>query len=163
LFLGRFWPLLNQFLKRSAVGLWNINYRALLSISSTLNVRIFHTKVFFLAAFLVTFWLWWTYKSTFVRKICTFNIDEIDTWRDKVLDYRHYSIYTEFERRKTNCAQPPPPPTLKKSILSFTNEMFLIGNFEEVNGLDRSLEDRKMSSRYDYEIFISKNMFTLRI
>ncbi len=34
----------------------------------------------FLAAFLVTFWLWWTYESTFVRKIRPFNVDEIDPW-----------------------------------------------------------------------------------
>ncbi len=40
-------------------------------------VRIFHTNVI-LAAFLVTFWLWRMYESTFVRKIRAFNVDEID-------------------------------------------------------------------------------------
>jgi len=39
----------------------------------------FSYKSLFLAAFLVKFWLWQTYKSTFVRKICAFKVDEIDT------------------------------------------------------------------------------------
>ncbi len=66
---------------------YHLSLETVFSPATHQNCRQFHqrwtSKFFvrksFLAAFLVTFWLWWTYESTFVRKIRAFNVDEIDT------------------------------------------------------------------------------------
>jgi hypothetical protein len=53
------------------------------SISSTLNVRIFRTHVGFGSFFLIMY----IAETTFVRKICTFNVDEIDGRKDKFCNF----------------------------------------------------------------------------
>jgi len=58
--------------------MWQSYKRDLLSISSTLYVRIFRTNVVS-AAFLHTVTRKKAAEMTIIRKICAFNIDEIDT------------------------------------------------------------------------------------
>ncbi len=71
--------LINEFFVRQQLFAWPKKFgeiEHMVLISSTLNARIFRTNII-LAAF---FQLHEHRKTTFVRKICTFNVDEIDGW-----------------------------------------------------------------------------------
>jgi len=66
------------------------------SISSTLNAGIFCTNNV-LAVFSSYMYIAKAAKTTFVRKICMFNVDEIDTW----CEFRHASACARVLTRAT--------------------------------------------------------------
>jgi len=79
-----------------------ITMTELVSISSTFYARLLRTKVLWAAFFLVTFWLWWKYKSNFRQKHTCKMLIKLIPGRDGCVDQQFVLFSNIFYRTRLN-------------------------------------------------------------